>query len=239
MVKNLRKIVLTFCVCAIFFSIIGISIDIVDMVTVARYLSFSWTVGIIESIVELCGIILLTYWAIKSKTRFALLVGSGLLLAVRIPDIAIAVFFDGPGGFFLQALIETICLILLLIGIKMRKDKFIGIIMVALGVSQWFYIYRCITYFPFSYTITSVASITFILINLSTGLMYVAFSCLMFLYGSNMLLMKSPSNTTTLHIGTDSISARLDAVNADYQAGLISQEEYKHRRMEILKTLGK
>ena len=69
--------------------------------------------------------------------------------------------------------------------------------------------------------------------------MYVAFSCLMFLYGSNMLLMKSPSNTTTLHIGTDSISARLDAVNADYQAGLISQEEYKHRRMEILKTLGK
>lgn len=148
-------------------------------------------------------------------------------------------FLQGTPQYPLQILIETICLLLLLIGIKMRKDKLIGIIMVVLGVTQWLYIYRYILYFSFIYIITNAGSIAFILIKLSTCLMYIALSCLMFLYGSNMLLMKSPSNTTTLHIGTDSISARLDAVNADYQAGLISQEEYKHRRMEILKTLGK
>lgn len=234
MVKNVQKIVLTFCVCAIFFRIFGISIDIV---TAARVLNFHWTASVISSIVDLCGILLLTYWSTKTKTRFMLLVGSGLLLAGRIP--VIADFFKGTGGFILLVLIETICLILLLIGIKMRKDKFIGIIMVALGVSQWLYIYRYVTFFPFSYIITSAGSIAYILIKLSTGLMYVALSCLLFLYGSNMLLMKSPSNETTSLIGTDSVSARLDAVTADYQAGLISQEEYKRRRMEILKTLGK
>lgn len=68
--KNAQKLVLIFCVCAIFLKIFGISIDIV---ATARVLNFHRTISVITSIVDLCGMLLLTYWGIKTKTRFMLL----------------------------------------------------------------------------------------------------------------------------------------------------------------------
>lgn len=233
--KNAQKLMMIPCVCAISLKLFGISWDIIQ--GVHGKLAFGSILSILGSVVDLVGMLLLTYWCVKTGTRSMLSIGTKILLAGSILDIINLLM--GHSVFFFQIIIDTICLIVALFGIRKRKDMLIGFSLIGLGVSQWLYIYRILAFTGFSFMLRSIGAIISILSHIFTGIMFVALSYPIFRYGSNLGLIGSPRNEITLDSDIGSISARLDFLNAEYQAGRISFEEYKHRRMEILKTLGK
>lgn len=207
----------------------------------------------------LTEILLFTYWGAIAQTKMTLMIASGCMFVAEM--ISLIKYGFGLHNWFSCAMLCPSIVILIGAYLKNKympwstpawciylKNKYIIVIPLVLCALLEGYLSG--SNFDIELLKSSfLQHSTYQLGQLSIAALFGMLAYAVFRYDRLMLLDRPLSAYTPYTqytpytpapaITVDTVIARLDALNADYEAGRISFEEYKQRRMEILKTLGK
>lgn len=233
--KGLKTAILSVGACAVLFTTVNETLFIMMLKSWGFEMqSIFWNV--LFAGLLLIEILLFAYWGALAQTKMTLMIASGCVLAAEI--VSLINYGFGLHNWFSCA---KLCLsIAILVGAYLKNKYIIGMPLVLCALLEG---YLSVSNFDIeSLKSTFLQHITYHLGQLSIAALFGILAYAVFLYDRLMFLDRPggihpypPAPAVTV----DTVTARLDALNTDYQAGRISIEEYKRRRMEILKTLGK
>ena len=235
--KGLKTAILSVGACAVMFLFAS---EIITFIQIKELLAYDIE-GIsipgimISELLYSAEILFFIYWGALTQTKTPFMIASGCMFANKISIL----IQDGFGIYNWYSYLVICISIAILMGMFLKNKYVIGIPF-ALYALYWVYCaivnIEDIMYSPIHYSII-------FLCQLSNAVLFGMLAYAVFRYDKLMCLDRplsaytpyTPAPATTV----DTVTSRLDFLNAEYQAGRLSFEEYKQRRMEILKTLGK